>query len=72
MARGRARRRVRLSPQDAVAQVPSTRRTWSSASPNNPTGTALPLATVEAVLAEAPGMVVVDEAYAEFARAGVP
>jgi histidinol-phosphate aminotransferase len=41
-------------------------------SPNNPTGTALPLATVEAVLAVAPGMVVVDEAYAEFARPGVP
>jgi histidinol-phosphate aminotransferase len=37
-------------------------------SPNNPTGTALPLATIEAVCAEAPGMVVVDEAYAEFAR----
>lgn len=39
-------------------------------SPNNPTGTALPLDVVEAVLAVAPGMVVVDEAYAEFARAG--
>jgi histidinol-phosphate aminotransferase len=37
-------------------------------SPNNPTGTALPPGTVEAVCAEAPGMVVVDEAYAEFAR----
>jgi histidinol-phosphate aminotransferase len=37
-------------------------------SPNNPTGTALPLATIEAVCAEAPGMIVVDEAYAEFAR----
>jgi histidinol-phosphate aminotransferase len=37
-------------------------------SPNNPTGTALPLAVVEAVCAQAPGMVVVDEAYAEFAR----
>jgi histidinol-phosphate aminotransferase len=37
-------------------------------SPNNPTGTALPLATIEAVCANAPGMVVVDEAYAEFAR----
>ncbi len=36
------------------------------ASPNNPTGTALPLDTVRAVLAVAPGMVVVDEAYAEF------
>jgi histidinol-phosphate aminotransferase len=41
-------------------------------SPNNPTGTALPLATVEAVLDVAPGMVVVDEAYAEFARPGMP
>ncbi len=41
-------------------------------SPNNPTGTALGLDVVEAVLAAAPGMVVVDEAYAEFARPGTP
>ena len=41
-------------------------------SPNNPTGTALPLPTIEAVLDVAPGMVVVDEAYAEFARPGTP
>jgi histidinol-phosphate aminotransferase len=41
-------------------------------SPNNPTGTALPLDVVRAVLAEAPGMVIVDEAYAEFARPGTP
>lgn len=39
-------------------------------SPNNPTGTALPLPVVKAVYDAAPGMVVVDEAYAEFARAG--
>ena len=39
------------------------------ASPNNPTGTALPLDTVRAVLDVAPGMVVVDEAYAEFRHA---
>jgi histidinol-phosphate aminotransferase len=39
-------------------------------SPNNPTGTALPLSAIEAVLKVAPGMVVVDEAYAEFRRAG--
>jgi histidinol dehydrogenase len=39
-------------------------------SPNNPTGTALPLAVIEAVCDAAPGMVVVDEAYAEFARTG--
>jgi histidinol-phosphate aminotransferase len=37
-------------------------------SPNNPTGTALSAAVTEAVCAAAPGMVVVDEAYAEFAR----
>jgi histidinol-phosphate aminotransferase len=37
-------------------------------SPNNPTGTALPLDVVRAILDAAPGMVVVDEAYAEFAR----
>ena len=42
------------------------------ASPNNPTGTALPLATVRAIASAAPGMVVVDEAYAEFARPGTP
>jgi histidinol-phosphate aminotransferase len=40
-------------------------------SPNNPTGTGLPLAVIEAVCEAAPGMVVVDEAYAEFAREGM-
>jgi histidinol-phosphate aminotransferase len=40
------------------------------ASPNNPTGTALPLETIEAVCAAAPGVVVVDEAYGEFRRPG--
>jgi histidinol-phosphate aminotransferase len=37
-------------------------------SPNNPTGTSLPLSLIESVCEQAPGMVVVDEAYAEFAR----
>jgi histidinol-phosphate aminotransferase len=42
-------------------------------SPNNPTGTALGLDVVEAVYDAAPqAIVVVDEAYAEFARAGTP
>ncbi len=41
-------------------------------SPNNPTGTALPLDTVRAVCAVAPGVVVVDEAYGEFRRTGTP
>ena len=39
-------------------------------SPNNPTGTALDPAVLAAVLAESDGIVVVDEAYAEFARPG--
>lgn len=42
-------------------------------SPNNPTGTALGLDVVEAVYDTAPNsLVVVDEAYAEFAREGTP
>jgi histidinol-phosphate aminotransferase len=42
-------------------------------SPNNPTGTALDLDVVQAVVDAAPGaLVVVDEAYAEFARPGTP
>lgn len=42
-------------------------------SPNNPTGTALGLDVVEAVYDAAPqAVVVVDEAYAEFARPGTP
>ena len=52
------------SERPAVVLVPS---------PNNPTGTALPPAAVS-VLCEATGdgVVVVDEAYAEFRRAGTP
>ncbi|WP_017622173.1 histidinol-phosphate transaminase [Nocardiopsis chromatogenes] len=41
-------------------------------SPNNPTGTALPPETIARLAAAAPGMVVVDEAYAEFRREGTP
>jgi histidinol-phosphate aminotransferase len=41
-------------------------------SPNNPTGTALPPAVIDAVLDVAPGIVIVDEAYFEFARPGTP
>ncbi|UYM05337.1 histidinol-phosphate transaminase [Solicola gregarius] len=41
-------------------------------SPNNPTGTALPLDAVRAIGDVAPGVVVVDEAYAEFRRDGTP
>ncbi|HEX2419727.1 MAG TPA: histidinol-phosphate transaminase [Micromonosporaceae bacterium] len=41
-------------------------------SPNNPTGTAIDLSVIAAVAEVAPGMVVVDEAYSEFARPGTP
>ncbi len=41
-------------------------------SPNNPTGTAAPPSVIEAICGAAPGLVVVDEAYAEFAREGSP
>ncbi|MDF5751078.1 histidinol-phosphate transaminase [Spongiactinospora sp. TRM90649] len=38
--------------------------------PNNPTGTPLDPATLDAVLSAAPGLVVLDEAYVEFSRLG--
>jgi histidinol-phosphate aminotransferase len=41
-------------------------------SPNNPTGTAAPMPLIEAICQAAKGLVVVDEAYAEFAREGTP
>ena len=42
------------------------------ASPNNPTGTAIGLEVIQAVVDAFEGMVIVDEAYAEFRRPGVP
>ncbi|MBE2997319.1 histidinol-phosphate transaminase [Nocardiopsis sp. HNM0947] len=41
-------------------------------SPNNPTGTALDVDDVRRIAEAAPGVVVVDEAYAEFRREGTP
>ena len=38
-------------------------------SPNNPTGGSIPLDEIRAVVAAAPGIVIVDEAYAEFSAA---
>ncbi len=62
-----------LSPESAVAQVSAdSPDVVFLTSPNNPTGTSLPLEVVRAVCDAAPGMVVVDEAYSEFARAGTP
>ncbi|NYH42379.1 histidinol-phosphate aminotransferase [Micromonospora jinlongensis] len=60
-----------LTAEEAVAQVREHRPdVVFLCSPNNPTGTALDPAVIAAVLDVAPGMVVVDEAYAEFARPG--
>jgi histidinol-phosphate aminotransferase len=42
------------------------------ASPNNPTGTAIPPGTLRAITEAATGVVVIDEAYYEFARPGTP
>jgi histidinol-phosphate aminotransferase len=62
-----------LTAADAAAQVREHRpEVVFLCSPNNPTGTALDPAVVTAVLDVAPGMVIVDEAYAEFARPGTP
>ncbi|MFO7251191.1 MAG: histidinol-phosphate transaminase [Actinomycetes bacterium] len=62
-----------LDPDAAVAAIEEHRPdVVFLTSPNNPTGTALPLETVERVAKAAPGVVVVDEAYFEFARAGTP
>jgi histidinol-phosphate aminotransferase len=60
-----------LRAADAAAQVRAHRPdVVLLCSPNNPTGTPLDADVIPAVLAEAPGMVIIDEAYAEFARAG--
>ncbi|HUK71542.1 MAG TPA: histidinol-phosphate transaminase [Streptosporangiaceae bacterium] len=62
-----------VSPDNAVAAVKRHQPdVVFLTSPNNPTGTALPLAVIEAVCGATSGMVVVDEAYAEFARACAP
>ena len=42
------------------------------ASPNNPTGASVPLDDIAALCEATDGVVVVDEAYAEFRRAGTP
>jgi histidinol-phosphate aminotransferase len=62
-----------LTPAAAVAQIEEHDPDLVFlCSPNNPTGTALDPAVIDAVLRSAGGMVVVDEAYAEFARPGTP
>jgi histidinol-phosphate aminotransferase len=62
-----------LTPDAAVAQIAEHDPDLVFlCSPNNPTGTALDPAVIDAVLSAARGMVIVDEAYFEFARPGTP
>jgi histidinol-phosphate aminotransferase len=61
---------------DAVAAAAQVREVAPDVvfvtSPNNPTGTAVALETITDIYDASSGVVVVDEAYAEFARAGTP
>ncbi|MFF1573277.1 histidinol-phosphate transaminase [Leifsonia sp. NPDC058292] len=70
---GRRDAEFELSPETAAAEI---RRLDPDivilCSPNNPTGTPLSLETIEAAYDAARGMVVVDEAYAEFMPEGEP
>jgi histidinol-phosphate aminotransferase len=63
----------RISPQTAVQWITDTAPDIVFfCSPNNPTGTPLSLETIAAAYDATDGIVVVDEAYAEFAQEGVP
>ncbi|TFD66237.1 histidinol-phosphate transaminase [Cryobacterium sp. Hb1] len=62
-----------LSPATAVSEITRIKPDIVFlCSPNNPTGTPLSLETIAAVYDATDGIVVVDEAYAEFAPAGTP
>ena len=57
----------RIDPVDAATLLAADRPDVTFlCSPNNPTGRAEPRDTVESVLAAAPGLVIVDEAYGQF------
>ncbi|WP_163542478.1 histidinol-phosphate transaminase [Occultella kanbiaonis] len=70
-----------LDPDETIAQIENERpAVVLLASPNNPTGTALDVATIDAIASAttntgpdgAASVLVVDEAYAEFRRDGTP
>ncbi len=70
---GHRREDFTIDPAAAVAQVREVAPdVVFVTSPNNPTGTAVPLGTIEELYAATSGVLVVDEAYAEFARTGTP
>lgn len=62
-----------ISSETAVREIASARPDLVFfCSPNNPTGTPLALETIEAAYDATAGVVLVDEAYAEFAPPGTP
>ncbi|WP_159499537.1 histidinol-phosphate transaminase [Microbacterium sp. 18062] len=62
-----------LSPESAAAQVADAAPdVVFLCAPNNPTGTPLPLEVVRAVYEASRGIVIVDEAYQEFAPRDIP
>lgn len=62
-----------ISPETAVNWIEKTTPNLVFfCSPNNPTGTPLSLETIAAAYEATDGIVVVDEAYAEFAPSGLP
>ncbi len=52
---------------DADAMLATQARIIYLCSPNNPTSTALDISAIERIVERAPGLVILDEAYAEFA-----
>jgi len=56
---------------DADAMLATDARIMYLCSPNNPTGTAFTRRTVERIVERAPGIVIIDEAYAEFASSSL-
>lgn len=65
---GERRADFSIDPDAAVALIERERPTLTFVcSPNNPTGTVEPAATIDAILGATAGIVVVDEAYGEFA-----
>ncbi|MEO8263315.1 MAG: histidinol-phosphate transaminase [Pseudolysinimonas sp.] len=62
-----------LSPETVVAAIERDQPDLVFlCAPNNPTGTPVSLATIEAAYEATPGILFVDEAYAEFMPAGTP
>ncbi len=70
---GRRDEGYEISPETVVAEIERTKPDIVFlCAPNNPTGTGVPMATIEAAYDATEGVVFVDEAYAEFMPTGSP